>query len=134
MPRHKKVLAEPLPVPTDEAYKKSIIAAQEYREQFLKEGKEILETILQKIKMLVNSIDEKSIQKANLSSKGSTLKSLTQAYHLVLLHFKEEFREDEEKSLTSITTETLPSNEFENPEIIHEKVTEVIIKARKKFL
>jgi len=134
MGRHKKVLAEPLPVPTDEDYKKSIIAAKEYREKFLQEGKEILEAILKKIKMLVDSIDEKTIAKANLSSKGSTLKSLTQAYHLVLLHFKEEFREEEEKSITAVSTETIvPSDNFENPEAILEKVTEITIKARRRF-
>jgi hypothetical protein len=135
MARHKKVLAEPLPVPTDETYKKSIIAAQEYREQFLEQGKEILKTILEKISLLVNSIDKESIAKANLSSKGSTLKSLTQAYHLVLLHFEEQFSKYEEKSLTATSTETLPSsNEFENPENILEKTTEITIKARRKFL
>lgn len=85
-----------------------------------KEGSLILENIIYKIKNVVNEINEERLKKANISSLGTTLKSLVQAYHFLELHFS--------------TPQEIPTEiEFKNEEEILEKTSEIIFKVKKKW-
>lgn len=85
-----------------------------------KEGSLILENIIYKIKNVVNEINEERLKKANISSLGTTLKSLVQAYHFLELHFSPQ---------QEIPTEI----EFNNEEDVLEKTSEIIFKVKKKW-
>lgn len=82
-------------------------------------GSLLLNDIIFKIENVISEIGKERLKKANLSSLGTTLKSLIQAYHFLSLHFA---LEDNQKL-------GVP----DDPEAILEQSSEIVLRTKRKW-
>lgn len=113
----------------------------------LEKLKEIRKNIIEKIELVLNTITAKSLKRAPLSSRGSTLKSLMNAYHLVQIHLDnkddEKIKEEARRLFFNTFKEginvfkqdekiTLEKNE-DDKELVLQKFQQIVLKQREKF-